>query len=39
MNYFTATIPGGNFDPSTRCFSSEELKPQPIIKKRRKVNN
>ena len=32
-----ASAPGTNFDPRTRCFSSEELKPQPIIRKRRKV--
>jgi len=33
-----ATIPGheGEFDPSTRRFSEDELKPQPIIRKRRK---
>ena len=32
-----ATIPGANFDPSRRQFSLDELKPQPIIRKRRKV--
>lgn len=32
-----ASAPGTNFDPRTRCFTSEELKPQPIIRKRRKV--
>merc|ERR1719233_2729276 len=33
-----ATIPGqeGDFDPATRRFSEDELKPQPIIRKRRK---
>ena len=32
-----ATIPGADFDPARRQFSLEELKPQPIIRKRRKV--
>ena len=32
-----ATVPGVDFDPTKRCFSAEELKPQPIIKKRKKV--
>ena len=32
-----ATVPGINFDPTTRSFTAEELRPQPIIKKRRKV--
>ena len=32
-----ATVPGVNFDPTKRAFSAEELKPQPIIKKRKKV--
>ena len=32
-----ATVPGANFDPKNRIFSAEELKPQPIIRKRRKV--
>lgn len=31
-----ATIPGADFDPARRQFSLEELKPQPIIRKRRK---
>lgn len=31
-----ATVPGQDFDPRTRCFSEEELKPQPMIKKSRK---
>ena len=33
-----ATIPGQGegFDPSTRRFSEDELKPQPIIRKRKK---
>ena len=30
-----ATIPGANFDPRERAFSTEELKPQPIIRKRK----
>ena len=33
-----ATVPGLDFDPTKRSFSAEELKPQPIIKKRKKVN-
>ena len=33
-----ATVPGLNFDPTSRSFSAEELKPQPIIKKRKKVS-
>ena len=32
-----ATIPGADFDPARRQFSMDELKPQPIIRKRRKV--
>lgn len=32
-----ATIPGADFDPTRRQFSSDELRPQPIIRKRRKV--
>ena len=32
-----ATVPGLDFDPTKRSFSAEELKPQPIIKKRKKV--
>ena len=32
-----AIVPGAEFDPKTRSFSAEELKPQPIIKKRAKV--
>merc|ERR1711902_460529 len=31
-----ATIPGADFDPARRQFSLEELKPQPIIRKKRK---
>ncbi|KAK4303719.1 hypothetical protein Pmani_024293 [Petrolisthes manimaculis] len=31
-----ATVPGKNFDPRTRCFTEDELKPQPMIKKSRK---
>ena len=29
---------GKNFDPTTRMFSRDELRPQPIIKKKRKVS-
>merc|ERR1711992_86127 len=32
-----ATVPGLEFDPKQRSFGFEELKPQPIIKKRRKL--
>ncbi|XP_022103079.1 thyrotroph embryonic factor-like [Acanthaster planci] len=33
-----ASVPGQEeYDPRTRCFSEEELKPQPMIKKSRKV--
>ena len=32
-----ATVPGAQFDPSKRSFDIEELKPQPIIKKRSKI--
>ena len=31
-----ATVPGLDFDPKTRTFQMEELRPQPIIKKRKK---
>jgi len=31
-----ATVPGADFDPTARQFSMEELRPQPIIRKRRK---
>lgn len=31
-----ATVPGAEFDPRTRQFSVEELRPQPIIRKRKK---
>jgi len=31
-----ATVPGLDFDPKTRTFDMEELRPQPIIKKRKK---
>nr|ACO14970.1 Transcription factor VBP [Caligus clemensi] len=31
-----ATIPGSNFDPRKCSFSSDDLKPQPIIRKRKK---
>ena len=32
-----ATVPGREFNPARRSFSVDELKPQPIIRKRRKV--
>jgi len=33
-----ASAPGkGSFDPRTRCFSSAELRPLPVIRKRMKV--
>ena len=32
-----ATVPGLEFDPKRRRFDLEELRPQPIIKKRRKL--
>ena len=32
-----ATVPGLEFDPKRRSFDLEELRPQPIIKKRRKL--
>jgi len=32
-----ATVPGLEFDPKRRSFDMEELRPQPIIKKRRKL--
>jgi len=32
-----ATVPGMEFDPSQRTFDLEELRPQPIIKKRSKL--
>merc|ERR1719362_2524351 len=31
-----ATVPGADFDPSARAFDMEELRPQPIIRKRAK---
>merc|ERR550534_1245198 len=31
-----ATVPGLEFDPKTKVFDMEELRPQPIIKKRKK---
>lgn len=31
-----ATVPGTTFDPKNRAFSTDELKPQPIIRKRKK---
>lgn len=33
-----ATVPGKSFDPSKRAFTMDELRPQPIIRKRKKVN-
>ena len=32
-----ATVPGIEFDPKQRSFDLDELRPQPIIKKRRKL--
>ena len=32
-----ATVPGAEFDPKQRSFDFEELRPQPIIKKRSKI--
>merc|ERR1712044_20157 len=32
-----ATIPGADFDPKRRNFSPDELRPQPIIRKRKKT--
>jgi len=32
-----ATIPGADFDPKRRHFSADELRPQPIIRKRKKT--
>jgi hypothetical protein len=32
-----ATIPGMTFDPRERAFSVDELRPQPIVRKRKKV--
>jgi len=32
-----ATVPGADFDPRERSFNIEELKPQPIIRKRSKI--
>jgi len=32
-----ATIPGADFDPKRRHFSPDELRPQPIIRKRKKT--
>jgi len=32
-----ATVPGAEFDPRRRSFDLEELKPQPIIRKRPKI--
>lgn len=32
-----ATVPGADFDPKQRAFEAEELRPQPIIRKRPKL--
>jgi len=32
-----ATVPGAQFDPSTRTFDVDELRPQPIIRKRKRI--
>merc|ERR1719410_1521247 len=32
-----ATVPGADFDPRARAFDVEELRPQPIIRKRPKI--
>jgi len=32
-----ATVPGMNFDPRERAFNLEELRPQPIIRKRKRT--
>ena len=32
-----ATVPGADFDPRERTFAVDELKPQPIIRKRPKI--
>ena len=32
-----ATVPGLEFDPRERSFAPDELRPQPIIRKRKKV--
>jgi len=32
-----ATVPGAQFDPTTRAFDVEELRPQPIIRKRKRI--
>ena len=32
-----ATVPGMEFDPRQRAFAPDELRPQPIIRKRKKV--
>ena len=34
-----ATVPGADFDPTLRHFSKDELRPQPIIRKRKKVSS
>ena len=37
MDFVNSVTAGANFDPKTRSFTSEELRPQPIIRKRKKV--
>merc|ERR1712179_555565 len=32
-----ATVPGADFDPRRRAFDVDELRPQPIIRKRHKI--
>merc|ERR1712095_261847 len=36
LDFALATVPGLEFDPKTRAFDMEELRPQPIIEKRNK---
>lgn len=37
-NLALATVPGMDFNPESRVFSQDELRPQPIIRKRKKVS-
>lgn len=39
VSAFSMASSGRDFDPRTRAFSDEELKPQPMIKKSRKQVN
>lgn len=39
ISAFSMASSGRDFDPRTRAFSDEELKPQPMIKKSRKQVN